>query len=295
MSAYGFLVSEIRPRRVQVHIAAFLMHLFCAFGYENPFMARSHKEKSSSWDPVASWYIGWVGKKGSKHHRRLAIPTVMDLLQPEAGEQVLDVGCGPGVLAPHVARTGAVYTGVDASPRLITFARKHHGAHGIFLLGDATQLERVPALQPSSFDAAVFLLSIQDINPLDAALASAAWALRSGGRLVVLMTHPCFRVPWHSGWDWDADRRLRYRRVERYRTPFAAPMQDYSGPRRGSTRSYHRPLETYVNALAAHGLLVDRLDEIPSYEFDGTRARRKAAARANDEIPLFLGLRAVMR
>ncbi len=258
-------------------------------------MSRSDNEKSSSWDPVADWYIGWVGKRGSKHHRRLAIPAVMDLLALEPGERVLDIGCGPGVLAPHVARTGAVYTGVDASARLVSFARTHHGNHGIFLLGDATQLSRVSALQPSSFDAAVFLLSIQDINPLEAALESAAWALGQGGRVVLLMTHPCFRVPWHSGWGWDGDRGLRYRRVERYRSYITAPMQEYSGPRRGATQSYHRPLEAYVNGLAAQGLLVDRLQEIPSFKTEVTESRSEAEAHSNEEIPLFLGLRAVMR
>ncbi len=258
-------------------------------------MSRSNKKKSSSWDPVAGWYIGWVGKKGSRHHRRLAIPAVMDLLAPEAGERILDIGCGPGVLAPHVAQAGACYTGVDASSRLVTFARNHHGEDGIFLLGDATQLPRVSGLQPSSFDAAVFLLSIQDINPLKAALESAAWALGSGGRVVLLMTHPCFRVPWHSGWEWDPDRGLRYRRVERYLGRMAAPMQEYSGSRRGATQSYHRPFEAYINGLASQGLLVDRLQEIPSYKVDRAKSRGKAEARANEEIPLFLGMRAVMR
>ena len=258
-------------------------------------MSESSNAKSSSWDPVANWYIGWVGKKGSKHHRRLAIPAVMDLLDIEVGERLLDIGCGPGVLAPHAARAGARYTGVDASSRLLKFADKHHGRDGTFLLGDATQLSRVSALQPSSFDATVFLLSIQDINPLDAALKSAAWALGRGGRVVLVMTHPCFRVPWHSGWGWDPDRGLRYRRVERYRSRIAAPMQEYNGPERGATQSYHRPLEAYINGLAAQGLLVDHLREIPSYKTEVTESRGKAEARANEEIPLFLGMRAVMR
>lgn len=270
------------------------MHLRDAYGYEKYDMSKSNEKKSSSWDPVADWYIGWVGKRGSKHHRRLAIPAIMNLLELEPGERVLDIGCGPGVLAPHVARRGAVYTGVDASSRLISFARTHHSKAGLFLLGDATQLARVSALQPSSFDAAVFLLSIQDINPLEAAFKSAAWALGRGGRVVLVMTHPCFRVPWHSGWSWDEDRGLRYRRVERYHSRLTVPMQEYNGPRQGATQSYHRPLEAYVNALAAQGLFVDRLQEIPSYKTEVTEERSKAEARAHEEIPLFLGLRAVI-
>ena len=250
---------------------------------------------SRDWDPVADWYTGWTGAEGSEHHRRLAIPALLELLRPEPGEHVLDVGCGPGVLAPHVARAGARYTGVDAGRRMLAFARRHHGGHGRFLLGDATRLGELPGLEAASFDAAVFLLSIQDIDPLDDALASAAWALGGGGRVVLLMTHPCFRVPRQSGWGWDPGRRLRFRRVDRYLTPLEVPMKPYGGDRRGATRSYHRPLGAYVNGLAAHGLLADAVQEIPTHREAPPGPRARAERLAGREIPLFLGLRAVKR
>ncbi|HEX5726600.1 MAG TPA: class I SAM-dependent methyltransferase [Longimicrobiaceae bacterium] len=242
---------------------------------------------------MADWYAGWVGAEGSEHHRRLAIPALLDLLRPIPGEHVLDVGCGPGVLAPHVAAAGARYTGVDASRKLVAFARRHHGAHGRFLVGDATRLRALPEIAEGAFDTAVFLLSIQDIDPLEDALGSAAWALRPGGRVVLLMTHPCFRVPRQSGWGWDTQRRLRYRRVDRYLTRMAVPMKGYGPGRRGVTRSYHRPLGAYVNGLAACGLLVDGVHEIPTYRTHPPGPRARAERAANREIPLFLGLRAV--
>ena len=250
---------------------------------------------SESWNPVADWYAGWVGPEGSEHHRRLAIPALLDLLQPARGERVLDVGCGPGVLAPHLAAAGARYTGVDASRRLLAFARRHHGRHGRFVEGDATRLREMAELEAGSFDAAVFLLSIQDIDPLEDALSSVAWALRPGGRVVLLMTHPCFRIPRQSGWGWDRGRRLRYRRVDRYLTRLAVPMKGYGGARRGFTRSYHRPLGAYVNGLAACGLLVDGIHELPTYKPPEPGPQAKAEAAANREIPLFLALRAIKR
>jgi len=243
---------------------------------------------------VADWYTGWVGAEGSDHHRHLAIPALLDLLRPAAGEHVLDAGCGPGVLAPHVAGAGARYTGVDASGKLIRFARRHHGGHGRFLLGDATRLAELAGVEAGGFDAAAFLLSIQDIDPLEDALASAAWALREGGRIVLLMTHPCFRVPRQSGWGWDEGRRLRFRRVDRYLGRLAVPMKAHAGG--GATRSYHRPLAAYVNGLAACGMLVDCVREVPGLPVGaapGPHAR--AERRASEEIPLFLGLRAVKR
>ncbi len=58
----------------------------------------------------------------------------------------------------------------------------------------------MPELHRREFDAVVFLLSIQNMDPLHSVLKSASWMLRSGGRTVLLMTHPCFRLPRQSGW-----------------------------------------------------------------------------------------------
>jgi SAM-dependent methyltransferase len=258
-----------------------------------PRIRRPAQPASRSWDPVAGWYAGWAGKEGSEHHRRLAIPAVLELLEPAPGDRILDVGCGPGALAPHVARTGARYTGIDASRKLLAIARRHHGAHGEFELADATRLAGCSALGAGTFDAVVFLLSIQDIDPLDRAIDSAAWALRSGGRIVMLMTHPCFRVPRQSGWGWDPKRKLQYRRIDRYLTPLSVPMKRYGCGRQGATRSYHRPLMEYVNGLAGAGIVVNRLLELPTYRAGSTIGTGRAVQSADCEIPLFLGMRGI--
>jgi SAM-dependent methyltransferase len=251
-------------------------------------MPRQHKRDPSGWDALAHWYDGWVGADGSEHHRRLAIPAVLNLLQLQAGENLLDIGAGQGVLAAYVARIGARYTGIEISRRLLSIARKRHGGNGRFLLGDARQLAALPTLNAGQFAAVVFLLSIQDMNPLDAVLRSAAWALAEGGRLAILMTHPCFRIPRQSGWGHDSDRNLRFRRVDRYLNPLAVPMKSYGKKQTGVSISFHRPLGHYINGLAECGLLVDALEEITTYETGTTRAEQLA----NEEIPLFVGLRA---
>jgi SAM-dependent methyltransferase len=234
-----------------------------------------------------------VGKGGSRHHRELAIPAVMALLDPQPGEMILDVGAGQGVLAPYISKTGAQYTGIDVSQKLLDYAREHHGQHGRFLQADAAQLHEQSSMQADKYDACVFLLSVQDMDPLDDVLRSAAWVLRPGGRMVLLMTHPAFRVPRQSGWGFDEGRKLQYRRVDRYLTPLDVPMKQVTGQRGGVTISRHRPISAYINALAASNLLIDYMEEIPVGEADVKGKKRSKAERMADaEIPLFLALRA---
>lgn len=237
----------------------------------------------TSWEPIATWYNGWVGKKGSFYHRKSAVPSVLALSDLRAGERLLDLGCGSGVLAPHVQRRGARYLGVDASSTLLRFARQHHPSSS-FVRGDVSQLERLPEVRAEGAEVVVFMLSIQDMQPLEDVLRSACWALQPGGRLIIFMVHPCFRIPRGSGWGFDAARKLPYRRVEHYLGARSVPMKAYAeaGARsRGSTLSFHRPLGDYVNALSRLELVVDRLEELPDPQAKGVQ-----------EIPLFAALRA---
>jgi ubiquinone/menaquinone biosynthesis C-methylase UbiE len=248
----------------------------------------------TSWERVATWYDGWVGDRGSAYHQQLAIPALLDLLDPRAGEEILDVGGGQGVLVPYLTEGGARVTVVDASPKLIAAARRRHGRSpsARFLVGDARRLQAVAGLEEGAHDAAVFLLSLQDMDPLEDVVRGVDWALTGHGRVVILMTHPAFRQPRHSGWGTDAGRKLTYRRIDAYLGEMAVPMKSLGGG--PPTRSFHRPISAYVNALAEAGFATDAMLEIPDLPPD--RRPGKAArgdARATAEIPIFLGLRAV--
>ena len=218
----------------------------------------------------------------------------MDLLDPVPGEEIIDIGAGQGVLAPHIAAAGARYTGVDASPRLSELARRRHGDAGRFLVGDARRLSEVSGLRAGSFDAATFVLSIQDMDPLDAVLDSAAWAVRPEARVVILMTHPAFRIPRHSGWGLDETRKLQFRRVDSYLSEMAVPMKELGGRAPAfRTRSFHRPISAYVNGLAHRGFAVDGMLELADLAQASAPGRaNRTTERARNEIPLFLGLRA---
>jgi SAM-dependent methyltransferase len=258
-------------------------------GNERRSRGRSPRS-DSGWDHVAGWYDGWVGQRGSTYHQRLAIPAALELLDPRAGEDLLDVGAGQGVLAPFILERGALYTGIDISPALCERARQRRSRAARFLLGDARRLDLVSGLHAATFDAAVLLLSIQDIPDLQRIVASLDWALRPTARVVILMTHPAFRQPRHSGWGYDMSRKLPYRRVDAYLTPMAVPLDPVAGA--GPTWSHHRPISEYVNAVGAFGFGVDAMLEVPDLAPQNRPGRSKLVGHDNPDIPLFLGLRA---
>lgn len=240
---------------------------------------------------MADWYDGWMGENGSWHHQRIAIPLLMDLLELKHDERVLDVGAGQGVLYPYISEANCEYLGIDVSEKMLRYAQKRHGPHGLFIKGDAAKLSSIPELQPrESFDHVIFLLSLQDMDPLDQILEQSAQMLKPFGHITIVMKHPIFRIPRQTGWGFDEGRKIQYRRIDHYLEPLSIPVKQHG---KGVTITFHRPLQTYVNALSSVHMLIDKMREVPLGNNTMKQKREKSERRADFQIPLFVGLRAI--
>ena len=62
-----------------------------------------------------------------------------------------------------------------------------------------------------------------------------------------------------------------------------------------STWTFHRPIQSYVKALADAGFVIEALEEWPSMRSSEPGPRVSEENRARREIPMFLGIRAVKR
>jgi ubiquinone/menaquinone biosynthesis C-methylase UbiE len=119
-------------------------------------------------------------------------------LDPKPGEQVLDVGSGPGFLAGAIADAvgpgGAVH-GIDVSEPLLASARKHcaHQPWVEFHEADATGLP----FPDHAFDAAISTQVLEYVPDVDTALAEIHRVLRPAGRVVIVDTD-WDSIVWHS-------------------------------------------------------------------------------------------------
>ena len=120
----------------------------------------------------------------------------LDLLELRPGEQVLDIGCGPGFVAAEmaelVAASGRV-VGVDSSDTMLAIARNRCGGRAELVPGEATRLP----LGDGEFDAAVATQVYEYVADLGAALAELFRVLRPGGRGLILDTD-WDSIVWHS-------------------------------------------------------------------------------------------------
>ena len=248
-------------------------------------------KRKTDWGDVAEWYDSHVGEAGGEYHQRVVLPGVLRLLNAQPAQRIIDIACGQGVLCRQLAQRQAEVTGIDAAEALIEAARRRGPEQIRYQVADA----RDPAGLPSEyFNSAACVLAIQNIHPAASVFQSVARLLAPGGKFVMAMTHPCFRGAKETGWGWDEQKKVQYRRVDRYLIPRKTPIVTHPGADPTQyTWSFHRPIEDYVRGLARAGLLIDALEEWPGHKTSDSGPRAAAENMARKEIPLFLAIRAV--
>lgn len=101
---------------------------------------------------------------------------VIDLLAPQAGERILDLGCGDGVLTQRLAELGCQVVGVDASEPQIRAAQAR-GLDAHVMSGERLSFD-------DEFDAVFSNAAMHWMRDADAVIDGVRRALRPGGRFV---------------------------------------------------------------------------------------------------------------
>ncbi len=248
--------------------------------------------KSTSWEKSSKWYNELVGGGGHYFHEHVIIPKSLALLKLKKGDSILEFGCGQGVLARKL-QPGIMYVGIDASESLINQAKKynknpiHH-----FEVDDVTTTLKT---KKTDFGAVTMILSLQNIEFPDKAIANAAQHLKPGGKLLIVLNHPTFRIPRQSGWGVNPENKLQYRWISQYMSTLKIPIKMHPGQQHtGLTWSFHQPLSAYSKYLADAGFLIEKIDEWVS-DKNSTGSMAKSEDRGRAEIPLFMAILAVKK
>lgn len=251
--------------------------------------------KDTSWQGVAKQYHKIVGHEGHYYHQQIVLPNLKKHLSLPPQTKVLDLACGQGVLSHHMPKD-IVYVGVDLSESLIQFAEqnkvKRSPHHSTFIHADITK--KLP-LSNQVFDLATIILAIQNVKYPDRVFVNVSNHLKKDGELIMVMNHPCFRIPRQSAWGIDEKSKLQYRRINRYLSPMEIPIEMNPGRQQRTSKqltySYHFPLTYYFEQLSKNNFVVTALEEWTSNKHSEGKMK-KMEDRARSEFPLFLMIKA---
>src|SRR3990170_604319 len=121
---------------------------------------------TSSWDAADyARFGGFVAELGQ---------AALDLLDPQPGEHILDVGCGDGSLTEKIAERGATVVGIDNDIGMIGAAR----ARGL----DARLMDAAQLKFGEAFDAVFSNATLHWVLDKERAARAIWFALKPGGR-----------------------------------------------------------------------------------------------------------------
>jgi 2-polyprenyl-6-hydroxyphenyl methylase/3-demethylubiquinone-9 3-methyltransferase len=107
----------------------------------------------------------------------------IDGLAPLAGKDVLDVGCGGGILAESMAQLGAAVTGIDLAKDPLKVADLHLLESGLSISYREISAEQLAEERPQSFDIVTCMELLEHVPDPASTVAACARLVRPGGRV----------------------------------------------------------------------------------------------------------------
>lgn len=138
------------------------------------------------WDPAGKFAplhqlnpvrIGYIRDRAAAHWRRDALSG-----RPLEGLELLDIGCGGGLLSEPMARLGAAVTGIDAAERNIATASLHAGGQDLAIDYRATTAESL-AEAGKQYDIVLALEIVEHVADVELFLRTCGGLVKPGGLL----------------------------------------------------------------------------------------------------------------
>ncbi|MFD2933901.1 class I SAM-dependent methyltransferase [Spirosoma flavum] len=203
---------------------------------------------------------------------------LLDLLNPQPGERILDLGCGSGELTQHIAERGAQVVGIDSSAEMLA------KAHAQFPALELRQMDATNFTFTEKFDAIFSNAVLHWVSDYEAVVRQMAAALRPAGRLVVefggqynvaAIVRAVARQLTAHGYDFKPF--WFFPSIGEY-----APVLERNGFAVKLAQHYDR--ETLLSDPQTG--LIDWIEQFGAYFFEGVRSEDKAAILENVNMEL---------
>ncbi|MGI6551769.1 MAG: class I SAM-dependent methyltransferase [Bacillota bacterium] len=135
-------------------------------------------------DHIAHEYDDWYKTPLGATVDRVERELVWEMLDPQPGQELLDLGCGTGLYAIDLARQGLRVTGLDISSAMLEKAREKSRQLGLdinFIQGDATCLP----FADQTFDSILSVTAFEFITEPEKFLREALRVVKIGGKVVI--------------------------------------------------------------------------------------------------------------
>ncbi|OGT44347.1 MAG: bifunctional 3-demethylubiquinol 3-O-methyltransferase/2-polyprenyl-6-hydroxyphenol methylase [Gammaproteobacteria bacterium RIFCSPHIGHO2_12_FULL_40_19] len=100
-----------------------------------------------------------------------------------AKKNVLDMGCGGGILTESLAKAGAITTGIDMSHDAIQIAKQHATQSQLIIHYEKTRIEDFATMHPNTFDVITCMEMLEHVPDPCAIIQAASQLLKPNGLL----------------------------------------------------------------------------------------------------------------
>jgi SAM-dependent methyltransferase len=206
-------------------------------------------------------YIAAVSESRIQHLH----PKIFDLIGDAAGLDVLDFGCGEGLLSlPLIAGGCRSATLIDADEQMVAEAKRRVAKLNASATGDVQFLQgsEEHLTREDTFDVAIcslVLMMIEDRGRLEATCR----------RLVLAVTHPCFREEKHGTFRNDLPADFTYWKSG---TGYDVKIREPGRDTEATLRDFHWTLSDLINAAGKAGGAATRAIEIGAVAEGGSFA-----------------------
>jgi 2-polyprenyl-6-hydroxyphenyl methylase/3-demethylubiquinone-9 3-methyltransferase len=105
----------------------------------------------------------------------------IDRIADLAGKQVLDVGCGGGILSESMAHRGATVTGIDMGEAPLKVAKLHGLESGVKVSYQQITAEEMEAQNPQAFDVVTCMEMLEHVPDPSSIVRACAAMVKPGG------------------------------------------------------------------------------------------------------------------